>query len=344
MKILICTQAIDKDDANLGFFHRWVEEFAAHCESVTVICLREGRHQLPHNVRLYSLGKEEGTSRLTRIRRFYTYIRAFKDDYDAVFVHMNPEYIVLGGYLWRRWGKKVSLWYAHRSVTWQLKLAMRFIHFVFTVSEGSFGIKTNKLRAMGHGIDTELFKPDMRETSIETRLVTTGRIAASKHLIEMLGVLDVLWDRAEKFTFTIVGTPTIPAEEAYAAKLKEEIEKRPYKAKVHMVGAVAHDKLPALLNQQDLFLNFGTTGNMDKAGLEALAIGVPLLTTNQWFKELLSPFDLYVAERDYRVLADHVDKIMNRPDRAAVVATLRNKVVAHHSLSKLIPAILQKLA
>jgi len=267
----------------------------------------------------------------------------FKDDYDAVFVHMNPEYIVLGGYLWHRWGKKISLWYAHKSVTRAIHAAVRRADLIFTVSPTSFRIPTEKLRVVGHGIDTEVFKPDMRESSIETRLVTTGRIAPSKHLIEMLRVLDVLYQRDEKFAFTIVGKAVTPAEEAYERQVREEIEQRPYKAKIRMAGAVPHSQLPALLNKQDLFLNFGGTGNMDKAGLEALAVGVPVITTNEAFEDLLGPFGLYVAERNYESLADAINRSMQRPDRAAMVATLRNKIVAEHSLSKLIPKILAEL-
>ena len=56
-RLLITTQAVDLDDPVLGFFHRWIEEFAKHCESISVICLKEGRHDLPDNVHVYSLGK-----------------------------------------------------------------------------------------------------------------------------------------------------------------------------------------------------------------------------------------------------------------------------------------------
>ena len=62
MRLLICTQAIDKNDPILGFFHRWVIEFAKHFEHISVICLREGTHTLPENVSVYSLGKEGGES------------------------------------------------------------------------------------------------------------------------------------------------------------------------------------------------------------------------------------------------------------------------------------------
>jgi glycosyltransferase involved in cell wall biosynthesis len=340
MKLLICTQALDRKDSNLGFFYEWVAEFAKRCEKVLVICLREGEHDLPQNVEVLSLGKERGVGRFKRAILFLRYISARRGEYDAVFVHMNPEYIDLGGYLWRRWGKRVGLWYAHKSVTRRLRIAVRLADYVFTVTPDSFRIRTNKLRPLGHGIDTTLFKPDIREGSIETRLVTAGRIAASKHILEMLKVCDTLYVREEKFALTIIGEPVTDVERRYASVLDEEIKRRPYADKVQRTGAIAHAQLPALLNRQDVFLNFASTGNMDKAGLEALAMGVPVIATNPAFYALLEPYGLHVENPTAENIADAIDRIMNRPDRAAIVATLRNKIAAEHSLEKLIPTIL----
>jgi len=58
MKPLILTQKIDINDDVLGFFHNWIKEFAKHCESVVVVCLRKGEYDLPENVKILSLGKE----------------------------------------------------------------------------------------------------------------------------------------------------------------------------------------------------------------------------------------------------------------------------------------------
>ena len=55
MRLLICTQAVDVNDPILGFFVRWIEEFAKHCEKVTVICLRKGEYTLPQNVHVHAL-------------------------------------------------------------------------------------------------------------------------------------------------------------------------------------------------------------------------------------------------------------------------------------------------
>ena len=74
MRLLICTQTVDRADSALGFFHRWIEELSKRCESVIVVCLKEGKHALPHNVEVLSLGKEAGLSRFAKVFRFYRYI------------------------------------------------------------------------------------------------------------------------------------------------------------------------------------------------------------------------------------------------------------------------------
>ncbi len=156
------------------------------------------------------------------------------------------------------------------------------------------------------------------------------------------GLLDVLHARGILFMFTIVGEPMTGEEEKYAAKLRQEIGKRPYHARVHMRGGLLHDNLPKVLNLHDIMINFGMTGNMDKAGLEALSCGVPVLTTNDSFKDLLLPYDLFVPSSHPALVAEALEKFVGRSDKekSGVMATLRNRVVADHSLTRLIPKIL----
>src|SRR3989338_2848671 len=58
LKLLIITQKVDKNDHILGFFHRWLEEFAKNTEKLTVICLEKGEYNLPENVKVLPLGKK----------------------------------------------------------------------------------------------------------------------------------------------------------------------------------------------------------------------------------------------------------------------------------------------
>ena len=57
MNLLIITQKVDATDSNLGFFVRWIEEFAKRCLQVTVICLEKRVYELPAHVAVFSLGK-----------------------------------------------------------------------------------------------------------------------------------------------------------------------------------------------------------------------------------------------------------------------------------------------
>ena len=180
--ILIITQKVDKKDSILGFFHAWIEEFSKHFTFVTVICLQKGAVNLPNNVSVFSLGKETKGGRISYIYNFYRYIFSFRKNYDVVFVHMNPIYVILGGIFWRLFGKHIALWYTHKHVDMKLRVAERLTHKIFTASKESFRLPSRKLMVVGHGIDTEKFKPDFHVHDEKCfSVITVGRISPVKN-------------------------------------------------------------------------------------------------------------------------------------------------------------------
>ena len=132
MKLLICTQKVDRDDPVLGFFVHWIEKLAERYELVTVICKEKGDYDLPNNVRVLSLGKETGRSLFKYIFRFFTYTFRYRHNYDVVFVHMNQEYVLLGSVIWRLLGKKIMLWRNHAKGSLLTRIAVLFSHKVFS--------------------------------------------------------------------------------------------------------------------------------------------------------------------------------------------------------------------
>jgi len=339
MRLLIVTQVVDRHHSNLGFFHRWIEEFAKHSETVEVICLQEGEHALPENVRVHSLGKEAGASRIARLWRFYALVWSVRRTYDAVLVHMNPEYVVLAGLLWRLWGKRVGLWYMHRSVTWKLKVAARLVHIIFTGSPESCRVESGKILVTGHGIDLLPFEHVGHVPSPDgtVRLVTIGRISDSKGVREMTEARTELERRGMSATLSVAGSPLTTDDAAYAAGLMADAREV-----VTFRGPIAREDIPALLAQADMFLNLSNTGSLDKAVLEALAAGVPAVSSNEAFKTMLEPHGLFV-ERDATAVADAIERFLARNDRAAIVERLQQEVREKHSLQKLVPAIMQHL-
>lgn len=336
MRLLILTQAVDRNDSNLGFFHGWIEVFAARCEKVTVICLREGEHTLPKNVEILSLGKERNTSRITRTLLFFRYIISRRREYEGVFVHMNPEYIVLGGWLWRLWGKRIVLWYVHKSVTWKLRIAEIFVTTIATASKESFRLKTKKLHIVGHGIDTKLFSPHTHTPpGAILRIATAGRFSRSKKLKEMLLVLDVLYARGRTFHFSVAGIPLTREDGDYAREFAAAVAARPYATDVEMWGALPHHMMPEFLSTQDVFLNFSATGSVDKLVLEALAAGVMVVTSNDAFKDKVLPVEYRPLEAT--ALADAVETSIRSPRAPQVLASAVERL---HGINQCISRIL----
>lgn len=336
MKLLICTQAADKEDPVLGFFHQWIQEFALRAEQVTVICLRKGAYDFPANVSVHSLGKEHGrVSRLVYACRFWCLAWRHRGAYDAVFVHMNTEYVLLGGALWRLLRKRIALWYVHQSTTLRLRLAVWLAHHVLTASRESFPLTTAKLSVMGHGIPVESYVTKQRPRSSQLRIVTIGRVSHTKRIQEMIATVRELHRQGIPCTFTIIGSPATTADRRYSELLQTELASDPLRDSVRFLGPVPHNEVPTVLGNYDIFLNLSRTESLDKAVLEALAGGVPVVTTNTAFQPMLEPYGLFVSEASPVTLAQAILRATE-----VDVSPLVQEVHDEHSLSKLIARIL----
>jgi glycosyltransferase involved in cell wall biosynthesis len=346
VKLLICTQKIDLKDDNLGFFHAWVVEFAKHCEQVTVIALFVGDHKLPPNVRVLSLGKERGVSRIKYLFNFYRFIVRERASYDAVFVHMNTEYVVLGAPFWKLMGKKIGLWYTHKQVGVLLRIAARLSDVIFTASRESFRLTSEKVRVLGHGIDTTFFSPG--EQKIDEgifRIVSVGRISPVKSyetLIDAVALLDVSPSSIEVI---IVGGPGTSRQEVYLRELEARARRSKFSDRIFFVGAVPNRETLPYLRGADVFVNMSKTGSLDKAVLEAMATGMPVLTSNEGLKTVLSHFQekCMFAEGDKSALALQLRALLSMPkdERRRLGRELRSIVEQSHNLNLLIPHLLK---
>lgn len=346
MRILITTQAVDLGDPILGFFHRWIEEFAKHCESVHVICLRQGETNLPPNVFVHSLGKENGASRLARVIRFYRYVFGFRHEYDAVFAHMNPEYVVLAGPLWRMWGKRVALWYVHKSVTWWLRVAHMYVQRIFTAVPNSITLTSNKIRVMGHGMDIDAYTFSERSDDDTVSIFTVGRLSRSKGVHTMVDICGELENRGVKTELSVYGGPVTADDRVYETELQKLISTKSYKDALHLHGNIRSTDVPRVLTGADIFLNISTTGGLDKASLEAMLSGVPIISSNPTFKDLLDQYGLYISNPNSVSVADAIQEYFKKPatERNAMLQSLRDIVVERHSLDQLVPNLVRDLS
>ena len=281
MKLLICTQAVDSDDPTLGFFVRWIEEFSKRCEKVTVICLRKDEYSLPDNVKVFEIGKTVGS--MQKAVKFFSLAWKQRHNYNAIFVHMNPEYIVVSGLLWRLLNKRIALWYTHKSVNLKLRIAIFFSHIVFTASKESFRLSTKKLHIMGHGIDTDFFFPDA-SVARGSCVLSVGRLMPSKRHDLAMRVA-----KQEGRELRIAGEGP---ERAHLEALARELG-----VQAHFLGGITQSQLRDEYRKAAYLIHTSETGSLDKVVLEALACGLPVRTNDSALKHLENVGPEYIRER-----------------------------------------------
>ena len=280
MKLLIVTQVVDTDDPVLGFFHKWIERLSAQYESVEVICLRKGKYTLPANVRVHSLGKELGRkSKITYVATFLSLAWKLRGTYDAVFVHMNQEYVLLSGWLWALCKKPVYLWRNHYKGSLLTDMASVWCKKVFCTSKHSYTARYKKTVLMPVGVDTDLFYEDENVKKVPRSILFLWLMSPSKRPEPRIDALGELEKKGAQFAATFVGSPK-QGDEMYYKSLKEKTEAS---STIHFVEGMSHTEVPDVFRKHEIFVNTSPSGMLDKTIFEAAACGaVPLAVSADW--------------------------------------------------------------
>jgi len=317
MKLLILTQKVDKDDSYFAFFHDWIIRFARECQSVTVISLEVGNHNLPPNVRIVSLGKESNSNRFLYLTRLFYYLTKFRNNYDAIFAHMSPWYAILS-YPWALvLKKKLGLWYVHRAVDFKLRVAHVVSDIIFTATPESFNIESKKVEYMGQSVPLENFarsayavpsKPHM------FKIVTVGRITPIKNLDILFHAVAQLPNEIN-YELHVIGAPVARGDGDYLETLKVLAQKIGIADKIVWRGAIKNADLNKELHQAHVSVNLCPPGGLDKAVLESMAARVPVIVANTAFKEYFNGHTEHIVSlNDIQKIAQELVWIWNGGD------------------------------
>ena len=288
MRLLYITYKVDAHDSLVGHVVGWLSALASHLERIEVVCLAAGAATLPQNVRVHSLGKERGGGRLMRWVRFFQTVWRLRDEVDAAFCQFSPQYVLAIAPLAKLRGWPIVFWYTHRHVGSPLRAATALVDSVVTASPESFRLSSAKLRVIGHGIDTEHFKPEPAARVSPPVVLAVGRRAPIKNyelLIDAVARLSESLGRSA-FRVRIVGGDEGNAPSDYATQLQARIVRAGLEGIVELVGPIAYSQIVREFQRASVHVNLCPTGGMDKAVLEGMACGVPTLVRNQAFAAL----------------------------------------------------------
>jgi len=307
--------AVDDKHVTLAFGLRWIAALAERFEHIDVVTMTSGHHQLPSNVTVWSVGRERGYPEWMRALRFYWLIWHIlrRRKIDVVFTHMIPVFAVLFWPAGILTGLKNVLWYAHGASPLMLKLAHCLVDQVVSSTPQGFRLSSDKASFIGQGIDDARYQTVPRITDTEFHILTVGRLAPSKGLDLLVSAL-ADWKPATDWHLTVVGDSTCESEYRYAQSLRHIAKGALGSDRVTFTGRLDPDAIVPILGKSDVFINLSSTGSLDKAMVEAMASGCPVVSSNDAFRAiaLAEGFPDCAIENSTQSLRAALDSLINK--------------------------------
>jgi glycosyltransferase involved in cell wall biosynthesis len=348
VRLLFVTQVVDDGDAVLGFLPTWLRELAARVEALTVVAFQLGAMPaFPKNVEVRTLGRERGRRGAALLLAFRSEVRRAVRERgcDTVLVHMVPKYAVLARRLAVPRRIPIYLWYTHAGVNRWLRWSEPLVEKIFTASEESLTIETHKKVVTRHGIDVGFLRPDAGQTPAAGKLVTVGRFTPSKDVEFLLRALAALRGAGARASLDVIGDGLVPSDAEYRERMLALRRELGLEEAARFEGAIPYKKIPPIYRGGAIFVSASRTGSVDKAILEAMACGTPVLTSNASFRAILPPDHIF-AERS---IEDFVAKAKNilgwdPARRAREGARLRAIVERDHAVAPLMDRLVSEMA
>ncbi|MHC4109706.1 MAG: glycosyltransferase family 4 protein [Planctomycetota bacterium] len=188
----------------------------------------------------------------------------------------------------------------------------------------SEGLKNRALRflpsvsidVIPNGVDLERFRPARSEKEENVlKLLTVGRLSVTKRVELLIDTVEMLHRDGRKIHFTIVGGGGMEQ------KLKKIVSERNLSDIIEITGRISSGKMPQVYHQNDIFISATMLEGMSNVFLEAMASGLPIITTRyEGVEELMV---------DNGIIVEHPD----RKDIAAAIRTLSQDRQACNSFS-----------
>ena len=343
--LLVFNIRTDADHPTQAITTRWLNEFSRNFKRIFVITIHKGRINLARNVEVYALNKRN-SGRLQMICQFYylLFFLLFKKKVDAVFVHQAVLLGVMAGPILLLKGIPVVTWRSHKSDSISLRMCHFFSRAVTTSSRDAFPFASRKLIVTGHGIDTESFKPMNKKNRDKHRYPVigyVGRYSPVKKIEILLEAVSIMVGKGfDHIRVHLRGLTQNKTEERYLKKLKQLIEALNLSNIVTCHGAVSNWEMPDIFNGFDLFVSQQETGGTDKALLEAMSMGLPVVMATTTFNRFLGEDLINKIVFSSGSAGEMAKKIMNLMEirdgeRNSIGLKLRHIVVENHSLQKM---------
>lgn len=181
----------------------------------------------------------------------------------------------------------------------------------------SYGLKQRGLRffeqaaicVIPNGVASDIFYPAEQPPSNRRRLITVGRHSSTKRINLLIDAVELLKKQGRDFVLTIAGGGS------GLESMQQLIDRRNLHGTVNLLGRVENEKMPELYRQHDVFVSATMQEGMSNAMLEAMASGLPIVTTRcEGVDELISGNGVIVDNATAADLAGAIKNAIDSPD------------------------------
>jgi glycosyltransferase involved in cell wall biosynthesis len=158
---------------------------------------------------------------------------------------------------------------------------------------------------ISNGIDLDRFNPEEDSKSSEVlRLLTVGRLSITKRIDILIDTIRILHNDGYNVCFTIIGGGKLEK------KLKQIVSEANLSDIVEITGRIDAEKMPQVYRQNDIFISASMQEGMSNAMLEAMASGLPIITTRcEGVEELIKDNGFIAENAQAEKIAEAVKKL-----------------------------------
>ncbi len=205
-------------------------------------------------------------------------------------------------------------------------------------------LPTVEIDVIPNGVDLARFAPGRTQPtgdepyagSKPLRLLTVGRLSLTKRLPLLIEMMQLLRADEVNVTLTVVGGGALEAE------LRHSLGEKNLRDTVTILGRRDSGQVPDLYREHDVFVSASAQEGMSNAMLEAMASGLPIVTTRcEGVHELIADNGIVVDEPQPAELAEAVRRLRDNPEKRRKMAVAARRHAERFGWDRVAQAYLQ---
>jgi glycosyltransferase involved in cell wall biosynthesis len=163
------------------------------------------------------------------------------------------------------------------------------------------------IEVIPNGVDLNFFRPaENKPRDAKIKLLTVGRLSVTKRVEMLIDAVRILRDSGFNAHLTVVGGG------ALQNRIKHFVTAATLDDRVEITGRIDQENMPQIYQRSDIFVSATLQEGMSNAMLEAMACGLPIVTTPcEGIEELIADNGIVVGQPGAQAIADAVKSIVD---------------------------------